>query len=423
MEVTLVVETSPCLEINWGKWRIRWWNNGRRPFWKGKTRKRPSPFSQVLWGCSLHVFGIFLRAACTSPGMLTSASVHTFPPLHYQLTTLFSCVLHYSVEISELCGFAGVCRRFGFSCLDSWTVNDDKFLLVFSRRHQQHYHSQRRENPKESRQERPISNFYEYESVQGAMIQHPEEQQTGNQTHHHHHQQQPNQRQQPIYVVRPNGNTNTMNGVTLPSPTTIPFGHTVAVLRQRSPSQFQAPPQPPFYATRQQQFITNQQQQPQQQMSSSSLQKQNSLPRRSQNGKEIKVNRERCSLDDSWFHNYHAFYFEILGGSLLPGTPKPQQQQQSQSGGPITSHRHPHQPQQQLGLPTRYSMTHSNSQTHTHVKTMQQVHSPSSYFQQPQILVGPTFSQHNNAGGHSNLGIGMGGQRTMPSTTSLGSKV
>jgi len=251
-------------------------------------------------------------------------------------------------------------------------INYDEIRHHLNRRHQQHYHSQRRENPKESRQERPVSNYYEYESVP-ALQEHGGNQAPSN-------QYPPlRQQQQPIYVVR---NQNGNNGVTLPSPTTMPF-HPPAggLLRQKSASQFQVPQQPPFYATRQQQFhITNQNQQ---QQMGPNLQKQNSLPRRSQ-------------------------YVSAQVSSQSPGPDINQQQ------------RYSHHHQQQAGLPSKYSMTHSNFKSQTHVKTMQEQHTANfvtPYATHPQIIIGSTYSQHNNAGGHQL------GQRSIPSTTSLGSKV
>ena len=159
------------------------------------------------------------------------------------------------------------------------------FSLVYSRRHQQHYHSQRREHPRE-KLDRPVSNFYEYESVQAAMHA---QQQHGQGSQPQGQQQQ----QQPIYVVK---NHNSNNGVTLPSPTTLPFNS--VALRQRSPSQFQAVPPVAVLQSRQQfgnshlnpnpnsssatlQLLQHQKQIQQQQQIQ---QKPNSLPRRNQKG-------------------------------------------------------------------------------------------------------------------------------------------
>ncbi len=69
---------------------------------------------------------------------------------------------------------------------------------MYSRRHQQHYHSQRREHPRD-RQERPVSNFYEYESVQAAMhaahaaavVAAANSQSPPGNSNHHHHQHHP----------------------------------------------------------------------------------------------------------------------------------------------------------------------------------------------------------------------------------------
>lgn len=151
--------------------------------------------------------------------------------------------------------------------------------LLYSRRHQQHYHSQRREHPRE-RQERPVSNFYEYESVQAAMHAAAAAQQSqtqspprggnnvGSQQQHQHHavhqpMQQPQHHHhhtnmspptapglvlhgQPIYGMtnaqlhlqqqqQQQNRLNNNNGITLPSPS----GPFTVGMHQTSPSQFQ----------------------------------------------------------------------------------------------------------------------------------------------------------------------------------------
>lgn len=122
-------------------------------------------------------------------------------------------------------------------------------FVIFSRRHQQHYHSQRRDSPRE-RHDRPVSNFYEYESVQAAM--HSQQQQPHNQVHNqvqvqggmpvsqHGHYGQMNtvaiQQQHLQHQSKRNNN----NGITLPSPT-VPLSMGV-MRKQVSGSQFQAVP-------------------------------------------------------------------------------------------------------------------------------------------------------------------------------------
>jgi hypothetical protein len=112
-------------------------------------------------------------------------------------------------------------------------------ISLFSRRHQQHYHSQRRENPRE-RQERPVSNFYEYESVQAAMHSQQNPGGSGNQAQGNqpimNQGGQPNYAANTIALQQQSKRLQNNNGVTLPSPT-VPLG-----LRQISPSQFQAVP-------------------------------------------------------------------------------------------------------------------------------------------------------------------------------------
>ncbi|XP_035709435.1 partitioning defective 3 homolog isoform X3 [Folsomia candida] len=128
-------------------------------------------------------------------------------------------------------------------------VEQRKKAILESRRHQQHYHSQRRDSPRE-RHDRPVSNFYEYESVQAAM--HSQQQQPHNQVHNqvqvqggmpvsqHGHYGQMNtvaiQQQHLQHQSKRNNN----NGITLPSPT-VPLSMGV-MRKQVSGSQFQAVP-------------------------------------------------------------------------------------------------------------------------------------------------------------------------------------
>ncbi|CAL8072840.1 unnamed protein product [Orchesella dallaii] len=127
-------------------------------------------------------------------------------------------------------------------------INYEEIRHHLNRRHQQHYHSQRREHPRE-RQERPVSNFYEYESVQAAMhaaaaasqsppgngLQHSQH------PHQHHNSVQPGLvlHGQPIYGMSSaqlqQNRLNNNNGITLPSPS----GPFTVGMHQTSPSQFQ----------------------------------------------------------------------------------------------------------------------------------------------------------------------------------------
>ncbi|CAG7830263.1 unnamed protein product [Allacma fusca] len=207
-------------------------------------------------------------------------------------------------------------------------INYEEIRHHLNRRHQQHYHSQRRENTR-SRQERPVSNFYEYESVQAAMhAQHGPPSSNSQQNHQNHHssggqptsqkqaqqQQQQQQQQQALYVM--NGYSNN-NGVTLPSPSTIPMNY-----HQRSPSQFQAQTMPghsrhPYGPGHmgQNSSATLQHQQSQQKFQQQQQAKPNSLPRRSQ--KEIIVSQQsqQQSSANQTNHRHH---------------PAQQQQQQQQ---------------------------------------------------------------------------------------------
>lgn len=93
------------------------------------------------------------------------------------------------------------------SCIKNLTI----FLNFHSRRHQQHYHSQRRETPRE-RHDRPVSNFYEYESVQAAM--HSQQQQQQHQTSPLAHHNQPVPQVQGMTISQ-QGHYNGMNTVAI----------------------------------------------------------------------------------------------------------------------------------------------------------------------------------------------------------------
>jgi hypothetical protein len=185
-------------------------------------------------------------------------------------------------------------------------INYEEIRHHLNRRHQQHYHSQRRESPRE-RHDRPVSNFYEYESVKAAM--HAQQGLTLNYPHPH-----------PIYGIS-NGVNN--NGVTLPSPSALPHSRNAVALHQISPSQFQAVPT--VSQSRHQQISQNQM------ASSSTLQ-----------------------------HNQQKYQQQPKPNSL----PRFNQKEMLQSVQlPLSSsnHRHAMQQQQQQQLQGRYAVPHSHS--------------------------------------------------------------
>ncbi|ODN05513.1 Partitioning defective 3 [Orchesella cincta] len=226
-------------------------------------------------------------------------------------------------------------------------INYEEIRHHLNRRHQQHYHSQRREHPRE-RQERPVSNFYEYESVQAAMhaaaaaSQSPPGnvlQQHGQHQNQHHNSMQPPGlvlHGQPIYGMSSSqlqqNRLNNNNGITLPSPS----GPFTVGMHQTSPSQFQ-------------------QQQPPQQRP-----KPNSLPRRSHKGDPGMIS--------------------LMQSTVSPGQQLPQHFHLSHSGssGRYSMHfPHSHQHSSYVQIPEQSATSNSTSAGYRSVSQTMNTRAPS----------------------------------------------
>jgi len=242
-------------------------------------------------------------------------------------------------------------------------INYEEIRHHLNRRHQQHYHSQRRESPRE-RHDRPVSNFYEYESVKAAMHVHGQQGVTLGHPHPH---------GQPIYGVNSNSGVNN-NGVTLPSPSTLPHAHNTIALHQLSPSQFQAVP--PVSHSRQQQ--------------------------NSQGHNHLMSNSGSSTLQ----HNQQKPHQQQKPNSL-PRFNQKEMLQSVQVQPPLssTNHRHAVQQQQQQ-MPGRYTIPHSHS-------------SSSSQMFRPQ----PGPPSHSASSRLTHYHNHPNGVLRNPSTTTLGSKV